>query len=65
MKHEEFVEEVKKLFTKLSSNPITTSELVAKEPSIFTGSEVCFSFVRVVVVIIWAFNLISAFSKYI
>ncbi|XP_051117540.1 probable mitochondrial-processing peptidase subunit beta, mitochondrial isoform X1 [Andrographis paniculata] len=40
VKHEEFVEEVKKLFTKLSSNPTTTSELVAKEPSSFTGSEV-------------------------
>ncbi|XP_042064420.1 probable mitochondrial-processing peptidase subunit beta, mitochondrial [Salvia splendens] len=40
VKHEEFVEEVKKLFTKLSSNPITSSELVAKAPSIFTGSEV-------------------------
>lgn len=40
VKHEEFVEEVKKLFTKLSSNPTTTSDLVAKEPAIFTGSEV-------------------------
>lgn len=40
VKHEEFVEEVKKLFTNLSSNPTTTSELVAKEPAIFTGSEV-------------------------
>ncbi|KAH6802991.1 Insulinase family protein [Perilla frutescens var. frutescens] len=40
VKHEEFVEEVKKLFTNLSPNPTTASELVAKEPSIFTGSEV-------------------------
>ncbi|KAK6128882.1 hypothetical protein DH2020_037399 [Rehmannia glutinosa] len=40
VKHEDFVEEVKKLFTKLSSDPTTASELVAKEPAIFTGSEV-------------------------
>ncbi|KAL2252395.1 probable mitochondrial-processing peptidase subunit beta, mitochondrial [Sesamum indicum] len=40
VKHEDVVEEVKKLFTKLSSNPTTASELVAKEPAIFTGSEV-------------------------
>ncbi|KAK6128619.1 hypothetical protein DH2020_037632 [Rehmannia glutinosa] len=39
VKHEDFVEEVKKLFTKLSSDPTTASELVAKEPAIFTGSE--------------------------
>ncbi|KAL6983373.1 mitochondrial processing peptidase [Sarracenia purpurea var. burkii] len=40
VKHEDIVEQVKKLFTKLSSNPITTSQLVANEPAIFTGSEV-------------------------
>ncbi|KAI5665703.1 hypothetical protein M9H77_15556 [Catharanthus roseus] len=40
VKHEEVVEQVKKLFTKLSSNSTITSELVAKEPAIFTGSEV-------------------------
>lgn len=40
VKHEEFVEEVKKLFTKLSSDSTSTSELVAKEPACFTGSEV-------------------------
>ncbi|XAR51676.1 Ubiquinol--cytochrome-c reductase [Bertholletia excelsa] len=40
VKHEEIVEQVKKLFTKLSSDPTTASELVAKEPAIFTGSEV-------------------------
>ncbi|PIN02419.1 Mitochondrial processing peptidase, beta subunit, and related enzymes (insulinase superfamily) [Handroanthus impetiginosus] len=40
VKHEDFVEEVKKLFTNLSLDPTTTSELVAKEPAIFTGSEV-------------------------
>ncbi|XP_028099677.1 probable mitochondrial-processing peptidase subunit beta, mitochondrial [Camellia sinensis] len=40
VKHEDLVEQVKKLFTKLSSDPTTTSELVAKEPAIFTGSEV-------------------------
>lgn len=41
VKHDDFVAEVKKLFTKLSENPTTASELVAKEPAIFTGSEVC------------------------
>nr|GLL34156.1 probable mitochondrial-processing peptidase subunit beta, mitochondrial [Ipomoea trifida] len=40
IKHEDVVEQVKKLFTKLSANPVTTSKLVAKEPAIFTGSEV-------------------------
>ncbi|KAG9439817.1 hypothetical protein H6P81_019982 [Aristolochia fimbriata] len=40
VKHEDVVEQVKKLFTKLSTNPTTASELVAKEPSAFTGSEV-------------------------
>ncbi|KAL3643878.1 hypothetical protein CASFOL_011810 [Castilleja foliolosa] len=40
VKHEDVVDEVKKLFTKLSSDPTTTSDLVAQEPSIFTGSEV-------------------------
>lgn len=33
---------MKKLFTKLSSDSTTTSDLVAKEPAIFTGSEVFF-----------------------
>ncbi|XP_052197049.1 probable mitochondrial-processing peptidase subunit beta, mitochondrial [Diospyros lotus] len=40
VKHEDIVEQVKKLFTKLSTDPITTADLVAKEPAIFTGSEV-------------------------
>jgi predicted Zn-dependent peptidase len=40
VKHEDFVEQVKKLFTKLSTNPTTASQLVEKEPAIFTGSEV-------------------------
>ncbi|KAF9611857.1 hypothetical protein IFM89_036501 [Coptis chinensis] len=40
VKHEDVVEEVKKLFTKLPHESATTSELVAKEPAIFTGSEV-------------------------
>ncbi|CAN4122094.1 unnamed protein product [Withania somnifera] len=40
VKHEDVVEQVKKHFTKLSSNPITTSQLVADEPAIFTGSEI-------------------------
>ncbi|KAK4477579.1 hypothetical protein RD792_016814 [Penstemon davidsonii] len=40
VKHEDIVEEVKKLFTKLSTDPTTASELVAKEPAIFTGSEI-------------------------
>ncbi|XP_047314758.1 probable mitochondrial-processing peptidase subunit beta, mitochondrial [Impatiens glandulifera] len=40
VKHEEIVDEVKKLFTNLSTDSTTTSELVAKEPAVFTGSEV-------------------------
>ncbi|KAF3950404.1 hypothetical protein ACB098_01G232800 [Castanea mollissima] len=40
VKHEEIVEQVKKLFTKLSSDPTTATQLVAKEPADFTGSEV-------------------------
>ncbi|GFZ19253.1 insulinase (Peptidase family M16) protein [Actinidia rufa] len=40
VKHEDIVEQVKKLFTKLSTDPTTASELVTKEPAIFTGSEI-------------------------
>nr|GMD21085.1 probable mitochondrial-processing peptidase subunit beta, mitochondrial [Ipomoea batatas] len=40
VKHEDFVEQVKKFFTKLSANPVTTPQLVANSPAIFTGSEV-------------------------
>ncbi|GMH15700.1 hypothetical protein Nepgr_017541 [Nepenthes gracilis] len=40
VKHEEIVEQVKKLFTKLSTDPTTASQLVSMEPAIFTGSEV-------------------------
>ena len=40
VKHDDVVEQVKKLFTKLSNDPTTASQLVAEEPAIFTGSEV-------------------------
>lgn len=40
VKHEDLVEQVKKLFTKLSADPTTASQLVQKEPAAFTGSEV-------------------------
>ncbi|KDP27225.1 hypothetical protein JCGZ_19924 [Jatropha curcas] len=40
VKHEDILEQVKKLFTKLSADPTTASQLVAKEPAFFTGSEV-------------------------
>ncbi|KAK9272857.1 hypothetical protein L1049_003235 [Liquidambar formosana] len=40
VRHGEIVEQVKKLFTKLSENPTTASQLVANEPAAFTGSEV-------------------------
>ncbi|GMH27579.1 hypothetical protein Nepgr_029422 [Nepenthes gracilis] len=40
VKHEDVVEQVKRVFTKLSANPTTTSQLVANEPANFTGSEV-------------------------
>jgi processing peptidase subunit beta len=40
VKHDDIVDQVKKLFTKLNAESATASELAAKEPSIFTGSEV-------------------------
>ncbi|KAB2610365.1 mitochondrial-processing peptidase subunit beta [Pyrus ussuriensis x Pyrus communis] len=40
IKHEDLVGSVKGLFTKLSGDPTTAGQLVAKEPSFFTGSEV-------------------------
>ncbi|KAI4339672.1 hypothetical protein MLD38_024587 [Melastoma candidum] len=40
VKHEDVVDQVKKLFTKLSDDPTTATQLVTKEPAIFTGSEV-------------------------
>jgi processing peptidase subunit beta len=40
VKHEEFVGEVKKVCTKLSSDPTTAAQLVSKDPAYFTGSEV-------------------------
>ncbi|RAL46809.1 hypothetical protein DM860_005088 [Cuscuta australis] len=40
VKHEDFVEQVKKKFTELSTNPTTASQLIAKKPAAFTGSEV-------------------------
>ncbi|KAL2897385.1 putative mitochondrial-processing peptidase subunit beta mitochondrial [Bienertia sinuspersici] len=40
VKHEDIVEQVKKCFTNLSTDPTTASQLVAKEPATFTGSEV-------------------------
>ncbi|XP_030481503.2 probable mitochondrial-processing peptidase subunit beta, mitochondrial [Cannabis sativa] len=40
VKHEDFVGAVKNSFTKLSSDSTTASQLVEKEPAIFTGSEV-------------------------
>ncbi|KAL6013448.1 hypothetical protein ACLOJK_003946 [Asimina triloba] len=40
VKHEDIVEQVKKLFAKLSTDSTTAAELVAQEPAIFTGSEV-------------------------
>lgn len=41
VKHEDLVEQVKLHFTKLSTDPTTAAQLVAKEPATFTGSEVC------------------------
>lgn len=40
VKHEDIVELSKKLFTNLSTDTVTTSQLIEKEPAIFTGSEV-------------------------
>ncbi|KAK9017076.1 hypothetical protein V6N11_079562 [Hibiscus sabdariffa] len=40
IKHEKVVEQVKKLFTKLSSNAISVYQLVVYRPTTFTGFEV-------------------------
>ncbi|KFK25778.1 hypothetical protein AALP_AA8G159200 [Arabis alpina] len=40
VKHENIVEQVKKLFTKFPTGSTSTSQLVDKEPANFTGSEV-------------------------
>ncbi|KAH1038459.1 hypothetical protein J1N35_040202 [Gossypium stocksii] len=40
VKHEEIVDQAKKLFTNLSSESTTATQLVAKEPASFTGSDV-------------------------
>ncbi|KAE8661355.1 putative mitochondrial-processing peptidase subunit beta [Hibiscus syriacus] len=40
VKHNEIVEQAKKSFTRLSSDSTTATQLVAKEPASFTGSEV-------------------------
>ncbi|KAJ6795404.1 Uncharacterized protein M6B38_226555 [Iris pallida] len=40
VKHEDIVNHVKTLFTKLSADPTTASQLVSKVPATFTGSEV-------------------------
>lgn len=42
VKHEDIVALADKMFNKLSTDPTTTSMLVADEPASFTGSEVCF-----------------------
>ncbi|KAG6492721.1 probable mitochondrial-processing peptidase subunit beta, mitochondrial [Zingiber officinale] len=40
VKHDNLVELVKNLFPKLSNDPTTASQLAAREPAVFTGSEV-------------------------
>ncbi|XP_078428140.1 putative mitochondrial-processing peptidase subunit beta, mitochondrial [Wolffia australiana] len=40
VKHEDIVEQVSKLFTKLSLDSTTAHQLVKKDPAVFTGSEV-------------------------
>lgn len=40
VEHEQIVEQVKRLFTNLSTDPITAADLVEREPAVFTGSEV-------------------------
>ncbi|GLJ05271.1 hypothetical protein SUGI_0015070 [Cryptomeria japonica] len=39
VKHEEIVDQVKRLFTNLSTDPTTVRQLVEREPSVFTGYE--------------------------
>lgn len=40
VKHEDIIDKVKKLITDLPTDPTTASHLAAKEPTIFTASEV-------------------------
>ncbi|KAH9327117.1 hypothetical protein KI387_007295, partial [Taxus chinensis] len=39
IKHEEIVDQVKRLFTNLSTDPTTVRQLVEREPAVFTGYE--------------------------
>ena len=41
VKHEDIVQQAKELFKSLPTDPTTTNMLVAEQPAIFTGSEVC------------------------
>lgn len=41
--HDELVKLVEKQFSGISSDPTTAPELVAKSPSIYTGSDVCYT----------------------
>lgn len=41
VKHEDIVQQAKELFKSLPIDPTTTKMLVAEQPAIFTGSEVC------------------------
>ncbi|KAI3730712.1 hypothetical protein L1987_61887 [Smallanthus sonchifolius] len=41
VKHDDIVEQVNKMFTKLSTNPITSTQLVEIEPAIFTVNQIC------------------------
>ncbi|KAL8258299.1 hypothetical protein R6Q59_030340 [Mikania micrantha] len=40
VKHDDIVEQVNKMFTKLSTNPITSTHLLENEPAIFSASEI-------------------------
>lgn len=63
VKHEEIVEQVKKLFTKLSSDTTSTSQLVAKEPANFTGSEVKRE-TNIIVFLFWV-SVVFRLSKFV
>ncbi|VAI08431.1 unnamed protein product [Triticum turgidum subsp. durum] len=41
VKHDDIVQQAKELFKSLPTDPTTTNMLVAEQPAIFTGSEVC------------------------
>ena len=59
VKHEDIVEQAKKLFNKVSTDPTTTNMLVAKEPASFTGSEVGSAIFVLYLIVLFVMNTLS------